>query len=585
MNRYGLALTKTPTTPYRLACTATPAPNDYMELGNHSEFLGIMTRVEMLANFFVHDGGETQKWRLKGHAENEYWKWLCSWAVTIKKPSDLGFKNKGFDLPKLTIKEHFVESNYRSSDTMLFQVGGLGLKESREARKYSLNQRVELASCIANKDSEEKSYLIWCDYNNESELLKKSIIDSVEVKGSDSIEHKENSLVGFANGNIKRMISKSSICGFGMNFQVCSDVIFVGISHSYEQFYQAVRRCWRFGQGKPVTVHVILSKPEMSVLENLKRKEKDAETMSKNMVNNMSDITKQELKKEIEHKDVYVEKSTKSKYDNWKMYQGDCIEVTRKLKDESIDYSIFSPPFADLYCYSDSFRDMGNSKDHKQFFTHFNYLITELLRISKPGRLVSVHCMDLTLVKQVIGYIGLVDFSGEVIRAFTNQGWIFHSKHVIWKDPLIAAVRTKALGLMHKQLTKDSTMSRAGLPDYLMTFRKHGENQIPVKHEGGFAEFIGNNEPTQTGIEYSHNVWRKYASPIWMDINQSNTLQKTSAREDKDEKHVCPLQLDVIGRGLELWSNPGETVFSPFAGIGSLFPINSANPPSCFTGI
>lgn len=270
------------------------------------------------------------------------------------------------------------------------------------------------------------------------------------------------------------------------------------------------------------------------------------------------------------------------------LYNADCVEVARGLPDASVHYTIFSPPFASLYTYSNSDRDMGNVKDGDEFARHFQFLIPELLRVTKPGRLLSFHCMNLPTSKARDGYIGITDFRGELIRAFCgaeakaladarqilvrmgrdtteiddaladaslrNGGWIYHSEVCIWKDPVTAMQRTKALGLLHKQIKKDSCMSRQGIADYLVTMRKPGNNPEPVTH---------------TNETFPVQMWQRYASPVWMDINPSDTLQKESAREDDDERHICPLQLGVIRRGLELWTNPGDIVLSPFAGIGS----------------
>ena len=269
------------------------------------------------------------------------------------------------------------------------------------------------------------------------------------------------------------------------------------------------------------------------------------------------------------------------------IYNGDCVEITRGLPDNSIHYSIFSPPFASLYTYSNSDRDMGNCRSDEEFFEHFRFLIRELYRVMIPGRLVSFHCMNLPTSKAHHGYIGIRDFRGDLIRAFEAEGFIYHSEVCIWKDPVVAQQRTKALGLLHKQLVKDSAMSRQGIPDYLVTMRKPGENPEPIA--GMLEEFIGEGldvsreayerhaekvrnegrEPWPFEMWRSVFIWQKYASPVWMDIRETNTLQYKSARDEKDEKHICPLQLDVIARGVELWSNPGDIVFSPFAGIGS----------------
>lgn len=252
------------------------------------------------------------------------------------------------------------------------------------------------------------------------------------------------------------------------------------------------------------------------------------------------------------------------------IYNGDCIEVMRDLPDQSVHFSVFSPPFADLYCYSDSPMDLGNCKNYDEFFIHFGFVVKQLARIIKPGRNCAVHCMDIPAMKERDGFIGIKDFSGDIIRLFQKNGFVYHSRHTIWKDPLIEATRTKALGLMHKQLQKDSTRSRAGLPDYLLAFRTAGENTIPVTHPEGLESYAGSDEmPRADGIKRSHNIWRAYASPVWMDIRQTNTLNAKTAREADDEKHLCPLQLDVIERALTLWSNPREVVFTPFMGVGS----------------
>jgi DNA modification methylase len=280
--------------------------------------------------------------------------------------------------------------------------------------------------------------------------------------------------------------------------------------------------------------------------------------------------------------------------ENWAMYQGDACEVVKGIPSDSLHYSIFSPPFISLYVYSSSERDLGNARSDAEFYDHFQFLIQELHRVLIPGRLLSFHCMDIPAMKERDGYIGLKDFPGDLIRMFQAVGFIYHSRVAIWKDPLIEATRTKALGLMHKQVIKDSAMSRQGLPDYLITMRKPGDNSKPISRPNGFTEFIGEDEPkarkgepkiTASDFErsskrgstvythddpiYTHQVWRRYASPVWMDINQSDTLQRESAREEADERHVCPLQLQVIQRALELWTSRGDVVLSPFAGIGS----------------
>ena len=240
--------------------------------------------------------------------------------------------------------------------------------------------------------------------------------------------------------------------------------------------------------------------------------------------------------------------------EKWAAYNGDCVEVVSGIPSDSIHYSIFSPPFASLYTYSASDRDMGNCRDAESFYNHFLFLVKELHRVMMPGRLVSFHVMNLPFSKERDGFIGIRDFRGDLIRMFQDAGFVFHSEVCIWKDPVTAMQRTKALGLLHKTIRKDSSMSRQGIPDFLVTMRKMGENTEPIAH---------------THEEFPVSLWQRYASPVWMDINPSDTLQKGSAREQNDERHICPLQLQVIQRGIELWSNPNDVVLSPFMGIGS----------------
>lgn len=302
--------------------------------------------------------------------------------------------------------------------------------------------------------------------------------------------------------------------------------------------------------------------------------------------------------------------------DNWTIWNGDCCEVMQLMPENSVHLTVSSPPYASLYCYSNSDRDLGNSVSDAQFYEHFQYVVAGLHRITKPGRLVVFDVMNVPAMKERDGYIGLKDFRGDVIRAFQGneaaemyaamrhlrrrameaielgdakraeqlhltafameqelrvhpgkEGFIFHSEHCIWKDPLIEATRTKALGLMHKQLCKDSTMSRADIPQYLLAFRKQGGNDEPVAHPDGLTSFAGENPPSHGNL--SHERWRRYASPVWDDINFSHTLNAKAARENEDERHVCPMALDLIERAIQLWSNPGDVVFDPFSGIGS----------------
>jgi hypothetical protein len=424
-----------------------------------------------------------------------------------------------------------------------------------------------------NQSTEQ--WIVWCGLNPESASATAAIPGAVEVTGSDKREFKIDAMLRFKRGEIRVIVTKISIWGFGTNLQNCHNWIHLGLSDSFEQTYQGDRRCWRYGQKHECNCYVVTSELEGAVVRNIDRKERDFEHMLGEMVVHM----KTEMDKEIHGATVTsVEYARDEKEgDGWRVLLGDCVEVLQEIPPHSVHYSIFSPPFASLYTYSASDRDMGNAKDQAEFFEHFGFAVRELSRVMMPGRLLSFHCMNLPTTKSRDGFIGIRDFRGDLIRLFESHGFIFHSEVIIWKDPLIAAVRTHALGLAHKQIVKDAAMCRQGLPDFLVTMRAPGENPEPVEHKPrGFERYIGEDAAprrdkgkTARDNKYSHEVWQRYASPVWMDIDPSDTLQRESAREEKDERHICPLQLGVIRRGIEIWTNPGDTVLSPFAGIGS----------------
>lgn len=697
--------------PYRLSCTATPSPNDFMELGNQCEFLGIMTMTEMLATYFINDAGDTGTWILKGHARVKFWEWLSTWACVIRSPNDLGFDGSAYVLPQLNMFEHVVESE---ATTDLFANIATGLLERNQARKESIDDRVakcyevicihskendiitslnlngdengkekhkqfglheaiqgeefremeensrtaggceckaqgkvcdrcgiqsirtfesegiqsteskckkesknkssvqlndrtiqsdarELQSSMSDmrilgertqnkiptyrplpqeKQSEgntllelqsgdrevygqsrsaskgdrlfKEQWVIWCHRNEEQEKLEKLFGDDCfSVYGTLSLDEKEKRVSAWVNNERAILISKPSVLGSGMNFQNCHNTAFVGLSDSWEQYYQAIRRFYRFGQTHQVNVHVISAESEGAVVANIKRKEEQNALMGAEMVKHMSESMKHEIFGATMIKDEYIRDVYHG--DGWTIHNADCIDLAREIESNSIDFTIYSPPFDSLFTYSNSDRDMGNNKKG-EFIQHFGYLVDEMYRITRPGRLMAVHCMNLPTSKVNDGFIGIRDFRGELIRLFQEKGWIYHSEVCIWKDPVVAMQRTKALGLLHKTIKKDSSMSRQGLADYLVVMRKDGVNDKPISH---------------TAEEFPVEMWQKYASPVWFDIDQSRTLNFRDARDDDDVKHICPLQLDVIERAMDLWTAPNDLVFSPFTGVGS----------------
>jgi len=532
-------------TPYKLACTATPSPNDPMELGNHSEFLDVMSRNEMLAMYFVHDGGETAKWRLKGHAIKLFYQFIGTWAIMLNKPQDIGFEMTGYDLPKLNIYENQITTPKRGNGQLFNDAIISATNFNSELRLTKLERLDEVVKIINEKPDE--NFIIWIKQNEEGELLKKLLPDAIEVKGSDSNEWKKEKLLGFANNEFRILITKTKIASFGMNYQNCRNQVFASLDFSFEGLYQAMRRSYRFGQKNEVHIYLITTDTMANVKQAIDTKQKQFEIMQ----DEMSKAINANLAGQNTMSAVYDNETVSN--EKYTIKRGDSCQLISSIPDESIGLSVFSPPFAELYTYSNHLEDMGNSKDYNEFLTQFGFLIKELYRVMMQGRNVAVHCMDLPIQKGKEGYIGLRDFSGMILQAFQDAGFIYASRITIWKDPVVEMQRTKALGLLHKQIKKDSTMSRVGIPDYVMVFRKDGERNNPV-----------------TNTELSVDLWQKYASPVWMDIDYGNTLQGyRNGRDENDEKHICPLQLDTIQRLIHLYSNKNDIVFTPFMGIGS----------------
>jgi DNA modification methylase len=537
--------------PRRLCCSATPAPNDVVELANHAEFLGVMSRTEMLASFFTHDSERSASggYRLKGHAKEAFWRWVARWAAYVRKPSDTGFDDGAFQLPRLTIREESVRADWKP-DGMLFGTGLGGIGDRREARRATLEARVAKAAAIIN-DSRDQ-WLVWCGLNDEGDAIEKTLGEQcVQIAGADSEDERIAKEVRWRSGGVRVLVTKVPLFGFGLNWQHCHRMLFLGLGDSFEQYYQAIRRCWRFGQKHPVEATVVVSDAEVAVVENIRRKETEAAVMAAGVVEHARDVLMEEIggKGELSPSFEYATRETNG--DSWRLLLGDCVERTRDIPSDSIGLAMFSPPFSSLYTYSASERDMGNTKDDAEFFAHFRFLIPELRRIIMPGRTVVVHCQDLASTKTTHGYIGKRDFSGEIIRAFTGEGWVYDGRITVDKDPQAAAIRSKSKQLLFVQKERDSNWLMACLPDYLLRFRDPRDNAAPVRGD------VTNDE------------WISWARPIWYGIRESGTLNAASARSDADEKHIAALQLETIERCVRLWTNKGDTVFSPFAGIGS----------------
>jgi len=528
---------------YRLCCTATPAPNDIAEIANHAEFLGVMTRANMLAMFFVHDD---DGYRLKGHAQEAFFRWLASWGMSVMKPSDLGYDDDGYDLPGLSIDAIYTRSNYRP-EGQLFFTGLDGIQGRSEVRKSTIPEKLAALVEIVNADTDQ--WIVWCGLNDEQDEVSKVIPGCVSIYGHHSPEEKIDMIDEFLSGKARVLVTKPKIAGFGMNFQNAHKMAFMGLSDSFEAYYQCVRRCYRFGQQYPVTVKIVISEIEQEIYQNVLRKEKEANEMSKKLIENVQQYEKEELAGGKSGEWAYRTDTAQGK--DWTMMLGDSCERMLEIDDDAIDFSVYSPPFMSLYTYSPSERDLGNTANEHDFFTQYKFIMAQLLRITKPGRITAVHVAQVPAMQVRDGYIGLKDFRGKTIVAYEEAGWIYHGEVVIDKDPQAQAIRTKSKGLLFTQMHKDSSWSRPALADFILLFRKPGKNQVPITPD------INNNE------------WIEWARPIWYGIKESDTLQYTTARDDKDERHICPLQLGTIERCVRLWSNPGEVVFSPFGGIGS----------------
>ena len=529
-------------TKYKLCCTATPSPNDTTELCNHAEFLNVMSRNEMLAMYFVHDGGSTSDWRLKGHAKQAFWDFVSTWAVMLSKPGDIGFSNEGYELPELKVIEDYIETPKRNNG-MLFNDVAVSATGYHNELRETINERMKRVSEIVNSSSD--SWIVWIGHDEEGDLLQKMIPGAVEVKGSDNKQKKKDNLLGFGKGEFRVLITKLKIAQFGLNYQNCHNQIFASLDFSFESTYQGIRRSYRFGQEYDVNIHLIVT----DTMQNVRKSFEDKQSAFYEMQRAMTHAMNRNIKNELKLMKTVSQKEYQSDFCH--IMNGDCVQLIESIPDESIGFSIFSPPFAELYTYSDKLEDMGNSKDYKEFFVAFNFLVKELYRVMWSGRNVAVHCMDLPIQKGKEGYIGLRDFSGMILKAFEESGFIYHSRVTIWKNPVTEMQRTKALGLLHKQVKKDAAMSRVGIPDYLMIFRKPGNHDHPVH------------------CDISVDTWQKYASPVWMDIDYSDTLNGVKGRDKEDEKHICPLQLQTIERAITLWSNKGDKILTPFLGIGS----------------
>lgn len=599
-------------TPFKLCATATPSPNDHVELGNHAEFLDVMSSGDMLTRFFINDGSKAQNLRLKKHAIKDFWKWVTSWAVCISHPRDLGdaYDMPDFDLPELKLIEHLVPMDRATieraqSDGRLLPDTHVSSITHHDVKRESLTSRIQKLLDVVDSIDDHEPINIWCDTNYEADALTEALPDALEVRGSDKRQVKQQKLEAYANGDVRILITKPQIAGLGLNWQHCTNPIFFGVSFSFEALHQALRRNYRFGVQKPIHAHLILSESEGNVLTAVRTKQKQFQDMQREMREAIQTygLFRTEKTLQLETPTMQIETGQ-----DWEMRLGDSVELIKTLPDNSVDLNFHSPPFSNLYTYSASEADMGNSADDAEFFKHYKYLIAEMYRTTKVGRLCVVHCKELSRYATKTGATGIYDFPGEVIRAFEQfdkpdiddytsvadykadlhdwqqqpPKWQFHSRVMIWKDPVEERAKTNADGLLHKNFKANSAKCRVGIPDYLVLFRKWDANMdmnaFNIEQNRIEGDYIGTRPPqpqdymnrkTYRDDAYSIAVWQRYASPCWFDINFMDVLNTKLSRDPNDEKHIAPLPLDVARRVIDLWSQEGDLVFSPFAGVGS----------------
>lgn len=545
-------------TPYKLACTATPAPNDLLEIGNHADFLGVMSSRLMTSIFFTHDsqaGKSGNKYRLKKHATTKFYEWLASWAVALKKPSDLGYDDTGYVLPELRIEVQTVNAGFTPAGMLEgFGVQSISAVDAKKVRRATIASRSALAVSQITAGTEQ--WLVWTGLNDEAATLHKSIPNSCDLHGSLKPDEKVQAIQDFVQGKTRVLITKSSIAGMGVNMQHCQNMLFFGVDYSWEQFYQSIGRIYRFGQQHPVNVTVITSEEERSVFEAIQRKGDEAKKMTDELIEASRRHMQDNLRGEQHGDWQYREDEASGK--NWRMLLGDSCKRMAEIPTDSIHLSVYSPPFGNgIFIYSATEHDVGNCATMEEFLEHYGrHAVPEVLRVTMPGRYSCVHIQDTKVYGlNNDGNRGLFPLSDEIVRMHIEAGWTFRSRITIDKNPQLVATRNHDNDLLFVTGKRDGCDLAPMNTDYLLVFEKPGKNPVPVK-------------PYDNG-DMTEEEWILWARACWYGINETDVLNVTVARGNEDERHLCPLQLPLIGRCVRMWSNPGETVFSPFGGIGS----------------
>lgn len=572
--------------PFRICATATPAPNDFFELSNYAEFLGVMNGRQIKANYFIQDGNTSNTFRLKKPAVKRWWEFVAQWAIIIEKPSDLGYSDEGYELPDLETRYHIIKDT-RPAEGALIPMPAKTLQDTERIKRNTIQERMEKVAEIANADDDHK--LIFIRRNAEGILLNKLIPGSVEVAGGHSDEVKEERLIGFAQGKYKVLITKPKIGGFGLNFQdYCHRIISGNINYSSEEMYQYVRRAWRFGQKHKVIHDIVLMDTEDPILAKLKQKNKQIAGMTKEVVRHMDIHDLNKTKRTVKQMEDYKEDEHKEGY--WRLLLGDSCERVNELEDHSIDTVVTSVPFPAMYAYTDMDQDIGNYEMAEDLCEHLKYVFVGLLPKMKPGAMAHIHIAQGVAFQNRHGYAGLWDFRGPLVKMMQAAGWEFYSEITIEKDPQTQAARNKSHPLMQKTVFTNAARLGASVPDYLLLFRVPGEKEKVTALLSDPSIQGKYNSPDgwitmDMWINWASNVWLMYRKGMkwWEGINVTRVLgsllnSKTGEREGygiregrgkDDEQHLCELQLDVIERCIAIHTKPGDLVCDPFNGIGS----------------
>lgn len=507
--------------PFRLACTATPAPNDNLELGNHADFLGIMRSREMIQRWFVNDTMHAGGYRLREHGQEDFWRWVSSWAVSLQKPSDIGdYSDDGYVLPDLNFIGHVVgvdhtrawlESDSNGQMSLLL-AGNTSATSMHREKRATVEQRMETAAQVA-RDTLSKNpneyVIVWCEYNYEADMLRKLLPDAIEIRGSEPLEVKQDKLLAFSNGDYHTLITKPKIAAHGLNWQHAGVQVWTSINHKFEQFYQGYKRSHRFGRVGAVDCHIVYAESEGAILSNLRRKHAEHKLKQREMVRAMRENG---MSVRADHRlNLMGDWGEYRRGDGWKLYHGDSAQTLQAVASDSVGFIVQSPPFKGLYIYSGNAEDLGNCATSNEFYQQYQFILQQEYRILKPGGYKSEHCKDLPLYQNRDGAMGLQDFPGELIQAHRDAGFEFVDWVTIWKDPVIEMQRTKNAGLLWSSaFCERAERARQGMADYVLIFRK-------LEQESGV-------------VEHSHK----------------------------------PLPLAVVERCIDLWTNPGENVQTPY---------------------